>query len=253
MPMDDNPFAPGGATTAPGSIGGGSLDPVPMEVQPILTRCWELFTANPLLVFGAVLLPAIPAVIIGVADGGLQIAAESDYEMASTYAIIRLGLTIASTLIGVFFQLGMVRIFLNLARGDEADIGMLVGGGRHYLAGFLASIIVGVAVMLGFILLIIPGIILSLGLQFTFYALVDRDLGAMDAVTESWRITDGHKVSIFVINFVIGILAIVFSCITLGIGYFAVVPVLSLTQAVMYHSLTQGGGGYGGGLSGLRD
>ena len=255
MSMDDNPFAAGGATfgRSAGGDDGGSMEPVPMEVGPILTRCWELLASNPGIVIAAVIIPAIPAVVIGFMDAGLQIAGENDYEMATTYSMASLGLNIVNMLIGVFFQLGVVRIFLNLARGSDTDVGMLMSGGPLYLSGLVATFLMGIGVTIGFILLIIPGVILALGLQFTMYALVDRGLGPIEALSESWRVTDGHKMTIFLINLVIGLLAIFFTCATLGFGYFLIVPLLALTQAVMYHSLTAGG--YGSSdvsLAGLR-
>jgi uncharacterized membrane protein len=69
------------------------------------------------------------------------------------------------------------------------------------------------------------------------FALVDQDLGPLESLRESWRLTDGHKLTLFVVYIVMGILALGVTCLTCGIGYFAVLPILSLAQGVIYHAL----------------
>ena len=75
-------------------------------------------------------------------------------------------------------------------------------------------------------------------LTFFIYAMVDQDLPAIDSLKESWRLTDGYKLTIFLTNFAIGLIGMAIACVTCGFGYLAFIPVLSLAQAVMYHSLT---------------
>ncbi len=231
----DNPFSPGADPTSPSE----DLEPVPMDVQPILERCWQLVLANPGVVLGAIFVPLVPALVIGGLSGVLQVMADTsdDQNMMAFATVARLGLNIVSSLIGVFFSLGTTRVFLNLSHGRPADVGMVIGEGANYLKGLGATILLGLIVFVGLICLIIPGIIAGLGLQFTLYAMLDKDLDPMEALSESWRLTDGYKFTIWLINLVIGLLAIVVTCMTLGVGYLVVLPVLSLTQAVMYHSL----------------
>ena len=106
-----------------------------------------------------------------------------------------------------------------------------------FARGVGVAILMALITALGFFALIIPGIIAGIGLQFALYCLVDRDLGVVESLTESWALTDGNKVTIFLINLLIGITGLLFACVTLGFGYILIVPVLSLVQAVMYQSL----------------
>lgn len=231
----DNPFAPGADPSAPTD----ELEPVPMDVQPILERCWSLAVGNPGVVLGAIFIPMVPALVVGGLSGVLQVMADSshDEDTVAAVTVIRLVLNIVNSLLGVFFSLGTTRIFLNLSHGRYADVGMVIGEGANYLRGLGTTLLLGLIVVVGFLFFIIPGVIAGLGLQFALYAMLDKDLGPVEALSESWRLTDGYKFTIWLINLVIGILALVFTCMTLGMGYLLVVPVLSLTQAVMYHSL----------------
>lgn len=247
---DQNPFdAPaGGAITAgPLSNTGGTLEPVPMEAGAILSRALEIVQAHPGTVIGALGIAIVPSIVLGVIGGVLQVVADGsqDENTILGIAIVRLVLQIAGGLLGLFLQLGMVRIFTRLARGLDAEVNMMFGEVRFLLPAFGAGILVGLATFFGILLLVIPGIIVALGTQFYLYCMVDRDLGAIDSISESWRITDGYKGTIFVVNFIIGIGALVLTCLTLGIGYLAVLPILALVQAVMYHSLLHLKGGDG--------
>ena len=97
-------------------------------------------------------------------------------------------------------------------------------------------ILTALAIALGFLALIIPGIILSMGLAFVPYLVVDRGLGPIEAMKESWRITKGHKwqllllfLALLGIN-LLGILALI-------IGIFVTVPITMLAFAHAYRTL----------------
>ena len=78
---------------------------------------------------------------------------------------------------------------------------------------------------------------LAVGLQFGLYVLVDQGAGPVEALKESWRLTDGYKITVFLVNTLFSVGVVAFSCVTLGLMPAIAAPVLALTQAVMYHSL----------------
>jgi uncharacterized membrane protein len=52
-------------------------------------------------------------------------------------------------------------------------------------------------VAIGFIMLIIPGIVFAIRLSLVPYLVMDKNLDAIAAVKESWRLTQGHGWTIF--------------------------------------------------------
>ncbi|MEQ1570442.1 MAG: hypothetical protein ABMA64_32715 [Myxococcota bacterium] len=216
---------------------GDLLQPVPLEPVAVLTRSWEILRDNPVVVLGAAFLPIIVSIGFQVTQQVMQMAMEQQTEpnLALVGAVMLVALV--GMLVQIFFQLGMLRIFSRLARGLPAELSMLVGEVHHLPAAIGASVILAFAVAIGLLLLIVPGVILGIGLQFALIALIDQDLGPIQALEESWRLTDGYKLAVFVVNLLIGLIGLAVICGTLGVGYLLVVPIGSLTQAVIYHSL----------------
>ena len=238
MASDDNPFAAGSdAIAEPSSV--GTLEPVPMDVGPILERCWMLFRDNAGIVLAAILLGGGVKFGFSIVDTGVRSAENAYPEQAQALATLSVVLNIASGLLSFFFQVGLTRVFLNLASGLPVDASMLWGGGAQFPSALGSALVRGVAIVLGGLALIVPGVLIALGTQFYLYCLVDRDQGPIEALMESWRITDGYKATVFGLNLVMGLVGLALGCATLGVGFFVMIPVLSLTQAVMYHSLRQ--------------
>jgi hypothetical protein len=233
-----NPFSPGSANDRDIVNQGGTRDPARLDPMAIISRCWEITQENPGIVAAAFLIPLVPNVAFQVVQQVLQVSMEeADEELMLPLLLALIGVAVASGLVQLFFQVGMVRIYTRLARGLPADVSMLFGEVRNYVPALLASVLTGLAVVCGLMVLIIPGIILSLGLQFYLYALIDQELDPIAAMQESWRLTDGYKSTVFGINLVIFLIALAFICATCGFGALLVAPVLAITQGVMYHSL----------------
>ncbi len=95
---------------------------------------------------------------------------------------------------------GVSFAYLKAARSDKLEISNMFEAFRNYWNAILANILVGVIVVIGLILLIIPGIVFACKLAFTPYLVVDRKMEVIEAVKESWRMTDGHAGTVFLIG-----------------------------------------------------
>jgi uncharacterized membrane protein len=89
-------------------------------------------------------------------------------------------------------------LFLKAMRDEEADLRLLFEGFRtKYLKIVLANLIVVALVILGLVMLIIPGIIILVRLAFVPYLVMDKDMEPMQAVEKSWQLTRGYGWKIF--------------------------------------------------------
>ncbi|HEX7262004.1 MAG TPA: hypothetical protein VF258_09330, partial [Luteolibacter sp.] len=94
--------------------------------------------------------------------------------------------------VSIFVGLGLTRVGLNLVSGKEVSVGMLFGEGDKLLRTIGATILYGLMVGVGFLLLIVPGIYLMLRYSLYMTAIVDRDLGVMDSFSYSSSLTTNN-------------------------------------------------------------
>jgi len=86
-------------------------------------------------------------------------------------------------------------IILNAIRGKKSSMSeALEYAKQNYVRFFLANLIYAVAVGLGIIALIVPGIILAVRLSMVNYILIDNpNMSAMEGVKASWEMMRGHS------------------------------------------------------------
>lgn len=69
--------------------------------------------------------------------------------------------------------------------------------------GFFGGIVVGVLVILGLFLLIVPGVFLYVGFFFVRQEIAVEDKNFVDAMADSWQLTKGNRVEVFVLGLVL--------------------------------------------------
>jgi len=145
-----------------------------------------------------------------------------------------------SILIASPVEYGVTFAYLKAARGDKLEIKNMFEAFRNYWNVVLANLLVGVIVCIGFVLLIIPGIIFACKLAFTPYLVVDRKMQVIEAVKESWRMTNGHAWKVFLIG-LLGIPISIVGFICFGVGIIVSIMWIRLAIASLYHSVSFSG------------
>lgn len=107
---------------------------------------------------------------------------------------------------------------------------------KLFSAFFLATVISTVIYALGFLLLIIPGIIAGVRLNFFGYAVVDEKLSAIDSLKRSWALTRGRFWQIFLFGIVV-VLVNIAGFIALGVGILVTAPLTLLAMTFVYDRL----------------
>ena len=119
------------------------------------------------------------------------------------------------------------------ADGTKMSFGDLFDFSRA-LDKIVGPIIVGILIGLGFICLIIPGIILTLMWVFTPCVQGDRtELSFIDAMKESRRLTKGNWLKIIIFIIILGLLATA-GILLLGIGALVTIPVVHVALYCAY-------------------
>jgi uncharacterized membrane protein len=103
-----------------------------------------------------------------------------------TFGILMLNVVVSLPFI--IISVGLCFFCLKLSRGLEAPFSTIFEGFRRWWTSLVTGI---------FILLVLPSIIWALKYLLAFYALLDRQLSACEALKLSGRITTGHKGQLF--------------------------------------------------------
>lgn len=157
----------------------------------------------------------------------------SGFGEASTLAFL------VSWLAGTWITIGSINFLLNVVDGKEAqykDIFYGVKSIEQFAYFVIVGLVYGMIVLIGTVLLIIPGIILGLGLFYASYYIAENRLGLRNALSSSWEITKGHKWAMFKLFFFLLILNLL-GFMLFGLGLILTIPFTHLIYARLYRQL----------------
>lgn len=223
---------------------GPAFDSVPGSIEPIVVgacvkRAVELTKKN----FGKLFLALIVALavifgvglILGLIDHamGWKPPVESARNQGSVFN------QLAQQVVSIFLSLGITRFALNLVSGRPASVSQIFGEGDKLLRGIGVSILLGLMVVVGFVLLIVPGIYLALKYGQAMTVLVDRNCGVIEAFRYSGKLTDGHKSRLMLLGLAaLGIMLA--GLLALVVGLVFAYPVAGLAWMLGYRWMQSG-------------
>ena len=169
----------------------------------------------------------------GILPGGLW--SDSPYAHEYSHPVIMLVSWAATT----FLQLGLTRVALNFASGEESSVAMLFGQGDKLLRAIGAGFLYYLMVAAGLVLLIVPGVYLAL--RFVMYqdAIVDKNMGIMESFRYSSELTRNNKFSLLGLG-LLSLLVVLAGALALLVGLIYAIPVVTIAFAVAYRSLQFG-------------
>ena len=134
------------------------------------------------------------------------------------------------------FILGYIKNLFQTLDGEEPQFSAYGQQSRKIITYFIANLLFGIAVGIGTILLVIPGIYLYLRLQFFSMFIVEEDCGIIESLQKSWEITQGQIMPLLLLWLVmIGL--IILGCILFFIGLFITIPLIYMMQCYAFRKL----------------
>jgi len=138
--------------------------------------------------------------------------------------------------------LGYLTIFLNLTKGEKPKVETLFVGIPIFIKAFLVDLVMGIFVLLWTLLLIVPGVMKAISYMFAPYILAENhEVGVMEALDLSKKMTDGHKMDLFVLSLSF-VLWVLLCMVTGGIAIVYVGPYMQATMMNAYNELKAGAG-----------
>lgn len=189
---------------------------------------WETFKKRPLLIIGAFV---IAFLISGISSSLLDPGEGAPV----TLSTVLMGL--ASAIIGIFVEIGLTTFSLR-AHDSVETVGLKdLWNPKPFLYYFAGQIVVGFAVIVGLILLVVPGIIVALACMFSSYLIIDKGRGPIEALKESFAMTKGHKWQLLLL--VLAIIGLnILGLIALVVGLLVTIPVSMLAVVHAYRTLS---------------
>ena len=143
--------------------------------------------------------------------------------------------------LGILFELSIYSIYLKLSDGAAPEIKSIFQIFKNVRLcgnGIILYLLTSIFTFLWSLLLIVPGIIKAYSYAMAPYILIENEyyMTPMDALKESQRIMDGHKMELFVlsISFIGWILLSVLTC---GVLMFYVEPYMNMSFVNFYNQI----------------
>lgn len=148
--------------------------------------------------------------------------------------------SIASTALSILVQIGMIKILLDLYDGKKLDFTQLYSMYPLALRYLGASILYGLMVVVGIVLLIVPGIYLAIKYQFYSFLIIDKNMGIMDSFKKSGEMTKGNMMNLFFLGLILVVINII-GALLFGIGLLVTIPTSTMAMVYVYRKLSHKG------------
>jgi uncharacterized membrane protein len=213
----------------------------PLTLGEILDRMFTIYRRNFLLLVGIAGTPYAGLALVGGFFVALFALANGSAPTDARIGMAPAGALIALLMIvGVFVFLvaivlsgvGTIAAVWDIQTGRRPSIRQSYRvAWKHLLSAVVAAILSALAIGAGFLLLIVPGIIVALALSLVTPVIVAEDAGGTQAMSRSWDLTKGYRWKIFVTG-------LVYFAVSMAITYGIQFPVLMATALVFSQGST---------------
>lgn len=191
-----------------------------LRIGHLFSRGWRSFKTRPWLMMGVF--------VTYTAFSGLLSSARGEAQILGLVWLLVSGPLMA----------GMYYTGLHVVRGDKARFDMLLAGFRRFFSLVLISMLYYVLSFIGFILLVIPGIIVSIAFAPVFLLALESELSPFECFDISWKLTKGYKFDLFLLA-VVTTLFVLLGFLALGVGIILTGAVSVCIYTAAYDELTQ--------------
>lgn len=206
-----------------------------LDPMYLFRRAWEVFQTRSGLLIGMTLLLAV---VTGANTSGSS-SGDEGFDLGRLLVGVALGIAvflIRAVISGPLkggYDLAVVRI----VRGDQTvEASDFFVGFQRFVSLGIIGLIVSIVTGVGFLFFIVPGFVLWLGLWPCYLLAMEDGLEPVDALKAAWRLTDGHKLALFILS--LASLGLVLAgLLALLVGVFVAAPVVQLAWILAYEEL----------------
>jgi uncharacterized membrane protein len=215
------------------------------EIGPAFSWGWAKFTQNvapfmlAALIYSAVIAAVavvfyvvIFAIAVGSSSSGSDsISTAGGIGMSFAYLVFFAALMLLS----YFLQAGMINGSLHVAAGERVELGTFFKF-RNIGGVIVASLVIGLATGIGFVLCVLPGIAFAIFAQFALFFVIDKGQGVMDAIRSSFALVKANFGVAILLYLVAALISSIGSSLC-GVGLLVGLPLTMLITTYMYKTL----------------
>jgi uncharacterized membrane protein len=192
---------------------------------------WETFKTRPWFFVGATVVILLLYGAISAITSGIDAAIGGSADEPSLVG------SLVSFVLSTFVSMGVTAFYLAAHDNPETVDLTTLWHPEPFWKFLIASLLVGLAIGIGFVLLIVPGIIAAIFFMFTHFAVIDKGLGPIEAMKESMRIGRGYRWPL--LGFIVLIALIIMAgFLALVVGILVAMPVAALAATHAYRVLS---------------
>ncbi|MDX1692410.1 MAG: hypothetical protein R3208_01520 [Ketobacteraceae bacterium] len=203
------------------------------ELSGVLSEGWQKTKGVKRYILGAILVMYVVLFAVFMVMGFLVAPTTTSPEPSAIGVLMQLVMQVVMMAITLPVMAGVFIVCLKQLRGQPVEFGDAFSQFGKTGKLILTSILMNIMIMIGMLLLIIPGIYLAIAYMMAIPLIVDRDMSPWDAMETSRKAITKHWFKFFLFMIVMS-LVLALSMIPLGLGLIWTIPMMSLAFAVMY-------------------
>jgi len=194
-----------------------------IKFREVLSESWEKFNKQPGLCIGTFALYFAISLAAGLLETFIQ-------------KLIGFNPHIVSLLVGAFINFGTTLVFIDIVNDRPTSILRFFDAFNVYPKAFGQYLLNTICILLGCVLLIVPGIIFALGFSTGLYLVLEKKIGIIQSFKTSWAITKDYKWKLLGM-FLLLILLNLAGAICLLIGLIVTVPLSAIVTIEVFRRL----------------
>jgi uncharacterized membrane protein len=195
------------------------------SIKEAYKKAWELWKQHKaLMTFTA---------IVSLVLGGFR-SGEHGYYFYSPMMIV---LTIAFIVLSILIKIGLTKLFLKVTDGQPTDWKEIFKHRELFFVYLGTSILYGLGIVVGTILLVIPGLYFVFTYMFAPVLVIDKNIGIKEAFKRSAEMTKGVKWSLLWLMLVL-VATNLAGAFVFMVGLLISIPVTSLVYMQVYRKLS---------------
>jgi len=220
---------------AAGHLESGLSGDYELSIGGLVSEAWGRVEGNKGTVWMAMLFYLVVAFVLGLVFGFLEGPPPDPGEMQPPTLIGLIG-QLVSAIILLPMAAGLVFVGVALARGESPNPKSLFSWYDNTLKLVLTSLLMNLLVIIGLLLLVLPGIYLLVSYQIALPLVVDKKLGPWQALEASRKVI-GHNWFLVLGLDVVATLVIAVSMMLLGIPAIWTVPAVLIGYGILYNRM----------------